>query len=210
MKGAILISGGTAATREQKSQEIILELGLKNSHPDLLEIQKEEKKKNIGVAQAKEVTKFISQKPFSGGNKAVVISDTHTMSAEAQNALLKTLEELPTYATVMLLAENKGNLLDTVVSRCKQIRLNNTKGGKANIESVSLDDFLNASVGKRLEIAAELGKEDRDYVCNVLETWSRVAVEKTSKAAYVDDVAQKFRTTNLNQKLALEYLAVVL
>ena len=60
----------------------------------------------------------IQIKPYSGRYKVYIMPDAQLMNPAAQNALLKTLEEPPSYAVILLLTENADMLLDTVRSRC--------------------------------------------------------------------------------------------
>jgi DNA polymerase III subunit delta' len=57
-------------------------------------------------------------KPYEGGRAVVVVQNAHDMTPQAQNALLKTLEEPPEHAVLMLLAESLSPLLPTILSRC--------------------------------------------------------------------------------------------
>lgn len=64
----------------------------------------------------------LSLRPISGQRKIVVLDDADLMNAESANAFLKTLEEPPSYATIILLAASRESLLPTIQSRCQVIR----------------------------------------------------------------------------------------
>lgn len=64
----------------------------------------------------------IAMRPTSGDHRVAVIDDADRFSPESGNALLKTLEEPPSYATLILLAENSGALLSTIRSRSQLVR----------------------------------------------------------------------------------------
>lgn len=64
----------------------------------------------------------IALKPMSGNRKIAIVDDTESMNPESANALLKTLEEPPEYATLILIASNADSLLPTIRSRCQQVR----------------------------------------------------------------------------------------
>ena len=66
-------------------------------------------------------------RPYSSKYKIYIIADADMMSVEAQNALLKTIEEPPEYAVIMLLTENAETLLPTIRSRCVMMKLRNIK-----------------------------------------------------------------------------------
>lgn len=61
--------------------------------------------------------------PVEGGQRVAIIRDAHRMNEDAQSALLKTLEEPPAGATLLLLADDEERLLPTVRSRCARVRL---------------------------------------------------------------------------------------
>ncbi|MCX6078554.1 MAG: DNA polymerase III subunit delta' [Chloroflexi bacterium] len=92
-------------------------------HPDLLVIKKQTDKKDLIVEQVREVSKFLSLKPYMAAYKIVLITNFEDANASAQNALLKTLEEAPDFAILLLTAENGEQLLPTIVSRCEVVRL---------------------------------------------------------------------------------------
>lgn len=93
-----------------------------NLHPDLLTISRVENKTVIGKEQiTKEMEPWLGLKPYRATRRVVIIRDSHLMSQEAANALLKTLEEPPEYALIILVADD-GNLLETIVSRCQLLR----------------------------------------------------------------------------------------
>lgn len=91
-------------------------------HPDLLVIEKEENKSLVGKEQISKVLEpWLSLKPYRALHRVAIIRDAHLMSQEAANALLKTLEEPPEYAVIILVADDN-NLLETILSRCQTVR----------------------------------------------------------------------------------------
>ncbi len=87
-----------------------------NSNPDYVEIEPEGK--TIKIEQIRNIQTKIAEKPIVSQKKVYVINDADSMSEEAQNCLLKTLEEPPEYAIIILVASNESNLLATIKSRC--------------------------------------------------------------------------------------------
>ena len=106
-------------------------------HPDLLVIKKLAGKTEIAVDQVREVSKFLSLKPYMAPYKIVLITNFEEANQNSQNALLKTLEEAPSYAVLLLTAEYGEQLLPTIVSRCEILRLR-----PLMVEAVT--DFLTA------------------------------------------------------------------
>lgn len=88
-----------------------------NNHPDVRFVTHE--KASIGIDDIREqLINDITIKPYSSNHKVYIIPDSNKMTEQAQNALLKTIEEPPSYATILLLTENAENLLQTISSRC--------------------------------------------------------------------------------------------
>lgn len=90
-------------------------------HPDLKIISPE--KNLLRVDQVRLVLSTIHESAYEGASKIYIFEDFHLANEQAQNALLKTLEEPPKSVTFFLLCENSLKLLPTVRSRCKKIRL---------------------------------------------------------------------------------------
>ena len=96
---------------------------LAGTHPDLIYIT-HEKPATISVDEVREqLAETVGIRPFSGGKKVYIMPDADRMTVQAQNALLKTIEEPPDYAVILLLAENDEALLETIRSRVVKLRL---------------------------------------------------------------------------------------
>lgn len=91
---------------------------LSDNNPDIIKVT-HEKPMIIGVDDIRTgVNEDIMIKPYGGKRKIYIINEAEKMNQQAQNALLKTLEEPPEYATIMLLTTNLEELLPTIRSRC--------------------------------------------------------------------------------------------
>jgi DNA polymerase-3 subunit delta' len=69
------------------------------------------------------IVSWVGYKPYEGQRRVVIIDDAHAMNPASQNALLKTLEEPPPSALLLLVTANPGRLLPTIRSRCQTLRL---------------------------------------------------------------------------------------
>lgn len=87
------------------------------NQPDIIKVT-HEKPNTIGVEDIRKVTGDIAIKPYSSSRKIYIINEAEKMTVQAQNALLKTLEEPPAYAVILLLTTNVDTLLPTIQSRC--------------------------------------------------------------------------------------------
>lgn len=96
---------------------------LSENHPDIIRFVRE-KQGTIGVNEIREqINNDVAVKPYSGKYKVYIVEDAELMTAQAQNALLKTIEEPPEYAIFLLLTANKDALLQTILSRCVVLNL---------------------------------------------------------------------------------------
>lgn len=91
---------------------------LSGNHPDII-ILTHEKPNTISVDDIRtQVNGDVAIKPYSGSRKVYLMNEAEKMTVQAQNALLKTLEEPPEYAVILLLTSNINALLPTILSRC--------------------------------------------------------------------------------------------
>ena len=90
-----------------------------NNNPDHFLIESDNEK--IKIEQIREMQKKIAEKPIISNKKVYIINNADTMTTEAQNCLLKTLEEPPEYIIIILIASNENNLLSTIKSRCTKM-----------------------------------------------------------------------------------------
>lgn len=98
------------------------------SHPDVIEI---DAASNRGIEQARNLISRVNYLPIKGKKKIYIIDEVHMLSAEAFNALLKTLEEPPEYVVFILATTEPHSILPTIISRCQ--RYDFTKVSNADI-----------------------------------------------------------------------------
>lgn len=92
------------------------------NHADIHTIAPLPDKRDISIEQLREMQRTLSLRPYEAPRKACIIEPAERMSVNAANSLLKTLEEPPGDALIILLTENAGMLLPTIRSRCQLIR----------------------------------------------------------------------------------------
>ena len=94
-----------------------------NAHPDFYSVT-HDKPGSISVKDIREqIVQTVSTRPFKGRYKIYIVNEAEIMTEEAQNALLKTLEEPPEYVVIILLTTSKEKLLQTIQSRCVKLAL---------------------------------------------------------------------------------------
>ena len=97
------------------------------NQPDIITV-KHEKPNSISVDDIRtQLNGDIMIKPYSSRYKIYIVPEADLMTVQAQNALLKTLEQPPEYAVIFLLTENADSLLATIRSRCVMLKLRNIK-----------------------------------------------------------------------------------
>ncbi|HVS58865.1 MAG TPA: AAA family ATPase [Candidatus Saccharimonadales bacterium] len=140
---AVLLVGPAGAGKETVARHIASEL-LKTSLEKLaaypyLSVVTSEDSKSIGIDEVRELQHFASLKiPRSGQyNRIIIIGNAHRMTQEAQNALLKLIEEPPEATLIVLTTPAQQALLPTITSRCQLITIHPLE------ESQAMDYFRN-------------------------------------------------------------------
>ena len=129
----ILLSGKKGIGKSLIVQNFLLKifddknsnLLIKNqSHTNVLYVKKKSDKKYIEIDQIREIVKFTNQSAFNNKSRFIIIDDAEFLNINSSNALLKSLEE-PNYNVYFFLIYNSDNkILDTIKSRCLEIKIN--------------------------------------------------------------------------------------
>lgn len=142
-------------------------LGVDNleSSPDFKYITKREDKKDILVEQIrKDVIDDIYISPISGNRKVYIIDDADLLNIASQNSLLKTLEEPPKYAVIILISSNTNAFLPTILSRVNEIVFEGISSEELkdyikvnyNVElSNNILNFIDGSIGMAVNITKD-------------------------------------------------------
>lgn len=110
------------------------------NHPDIIYVR-HDKPNTIGVDDIRvQINHDIAVKPYSGPYKIYIVDEAEKMNVQAQNALLKTIEEPPAYGVILLLTTNADVFLPTILSRCIRLDLR-------PVEKNKLKDFLMKKCG---------------------------------------------------------------
>lgn len=151
-----------------------------NIHPDIGVVSREKDKSEIYVAQIRALKADAVVMPNDSEKKAYIIKEAETMNPSAQNALLKLLEEPPSHCCFILVTENSGSLLQTVRSRCVEIRLAETAKTKAINEKAAtlVDIFTGANKEAILNTCFELEKLNRNEFFELCEDMKLNAMER--------------------------------
>lgn len=152
-----------------------------DNQPDIITVR-HEKPATISVDDIREqLNGDIQIKPYSSPYKIYIIPEADLMTDQAQNALLKTLEEPPEYAIIFLLTENADRLLATIRSRCVMLKLRNIKDKlvkKFLMEQMQIPDyqadicaaFAQGNIGRAVMLAkSEHFNEIKDEAIQLLK-----------------------------------------
>lgn len=154
----------------------------------------------IKVDMIRELSREIFMLPTISKRKVFIIDDADSMNEQAQNALLKVLEEPPEYATIILIVSNKEKLLNTIKSRIVEFKFNGlTKeeieaivGKKVSDEAYefsngSIEKFLDFSEDESYEIAKEISNLllDKDFF-KINKKFEEVKADKKLKSNLTD------------------------
>lgn len=180
------------------------------NHPDIIMVN-HEKPGTISIDEIREqVIHDVDIRPYYSPHKIYIIPEADLMTVQAQNALLKTIEEPPEYAVIMLLTSNADALLPTILSRCVRLDLkvvDDVLVKKYLMEHLHVPDyqaeidasFAQGSIGKAKEAATSeefsrltqnalkiLKYSDKMEVYELAEEIKNLSTEKHNINDYLD------------------------
>lgn len=144
----------------------------------------------IKKSDIQELQKDIKIKPFKGNRKVYIVCQAENMTAEAQNSFLKTLEEPPDFAIIILTTENKEKLLPTIISRCQLVAFNYVditkienmlvhKFNNTSEQASFISNFSNGVVGRAILLSeSEEFEELREQTLKAIDTTITQSKEK--------------------------------
>lgn len=174
-------------------------------NPDILVLEEEK----IGIAQIKQLVRHLSTKPFGQTAKSAVILEGSNISPDAQNALLKTLEEPPEESIILIGADSETRLLPTILSRCRIINLASHLSGGSVIFDV--DQLINNSIEEKFEIVEKASDKDK-FLNDLTESYREKVLKGGTPGEFLGELlqAQIWKKSNVNVRTILEYLMLKL
>jgi len=168
-------------------------------HADLTVVQAESEGGTLKVDQIREARRTLTFKPYQSKYRVAIFLRFQEANDNAANALLKTLEEAPSYAVLILTADNPEQLLPTIVSRCEVLRLR-----PLPIEDVRRDLENRGLETDRANLIAHISGGRPGYARQLLESESLlekredrlndlqdlIAASRVEKFAYADKLAR--------------------
>ncbi len=165
-----------------------------HNHPDILYVH-HDKPNTISVDDIRtQINKDIMVKPYSGPYKIYLVDDAQKMNQQAQNALLKTIEEPPSYVIILLLTTNADAFLPTILSRCIRLDLKPVQDElirKYLMKEYQIPDyqaevsvaFAQGNVGKAIRLASsEYFKELKDSAVQILKRIKEIDIYEMGEA----------------------------
>lgn len=150
-----------------------------NNNPDFVLISPDGN--NIKIEQIRDIQKRIQEKPIISEKKVYIIDNADLMTTEAQNCLLKTLEEPPEFAVIILIGSNSNTFLPTIKSRCTIMNFNKisdeemTKYLREKCDVKNIDQNMlymyQGSIGKSLELKEK--QEEYRNIENIINNIDR-------------------------------------
>ena len=145
------------------------------NYEDYKEIGPLEGKKIISVDQIREIIKEANELPTESEKRVFVIDEADKMNTEAQNSILKTLEEPPEYVVIILIVTNESKMLETIKSRCNIIKFDTLK--ELEIEKYLIKENLLDKSRKDVEIKLLNGSlENVNNLDSMLENYDYLKV----------------------------------
>lgn len=163
------------------------------NNPDFQLINSENDK--IKIEQIREMQRKIAEKPIISHHKVYIIDNADKMTPEAQNCLLKTLEEPPEYIVIILICSNENNLLSTIKSRCTRLYFDkienseildyiNKNESNKNI-SLNIIEFAQGSIGKALKLSENIETyETIEKIIEQMKSKDLIDIIKTAEQLY--------------------------
>lgn len=174
--------GGTEPCNECRS----CKQTLSKNQPDIIYVS-HEKPNSIGVDDIRvQVNNDVAIKPYSSKFKVYIISEAEKMTPQAQNAILKTLEEPPAYAVIILLVSNINTLLPTILSRC--VVLNMKPVRDALVKKYLMEELQVPDYKAEVCVAFARGNVGKAKMLAASEEFENVKAEALSLLKYIKDM----------------------
>lgn len=181
----------------------ILDKEKDRQYADIIEFRIPGNRKTIGVNEIRLLVEEINKKPVEGDKKVIIIYEAHSMTMEAQNAFLKTIEEPPPGIYIILLSESLESILDTIKSRCQiykfyrlseedmNVFLKRTFSELTEDELKPVAAFSDGIPGRAERFIKDKSfKEIRDTTCEILMNLREKGKEEILK---YEDFLQKYK-----------------
>lgn len=159
---------------------------LSDNQPDIIKVT-HEKPNTISVDDIRaQINNDVGIKPYSSPYKIYIINEAEKMTVQAQNAILKTLEEPPEYAVILLLTTNVNSLLPTILSRC--VVLNMKPVSDSLVRKYLMEEMQIPDYKAEVCVAFARGNIGKARMLASSEDFENVKGEAVSLLKYIQDM----------------------
>ena len=159
---------------------------LGNNQPDIIHVT-HEKPNSIGVEDIRtQINNDVGIKPYSSARKIYIMNEGEKMTPQAMNALLKTLEEPPEYAVILILTTNVNALLPTILSRC--VVLNMKPVPDKLVKKYLIDTYEIPGYKAEVCVAFARGNLGKAKILASSEDFDHIKDEMITLMKYIDDM----------------------
>ena len=156
------------------------------NHPDIIFVT-HEKPNTIGVEDIRsKINNDIGIKPYHGPYKIYIMNEAEKMTVQAQNALLKTLEEPPAYAVIILLTCSMEALLPTIISRCVNMSMKPVPN--AALKNFLMKEMRVPDYKADIAVAFARGNLGRAKIMVANEDFDKMRDDAVSLMKYIDEM----------------------
>ena len=181
-----------------------------NNNPDFVILEPDEN--SIKIEQIREIQRKVVEKPIISNQKVYIIDNSDKMTTEAQNCLLKTLEEPPEFVTIILIGFNESAFLDTIKSRCMILHFNKIsdenilrfleENYQTKVNSQIMLEAFQGSIGKAIQLQDK--QEEYEQIENVI-----VNLEKRDKIDTLNGAEIIYKAKDEKFEI-LDYINIIL
>lgn len=202
MLSKIIVSSDIGQFRET-TDNILTDLGLVKNHPDVLRFESGTK---VGIKEAKGVKEFFGKKSYYGGANVVIFEDAGYITPDAQNALLKQVEELGEKSLIIFGARSAENLIQTIISRCKIIHLPNSNPLQKDFDE-DIKKLMGQDTSHRFVYIERL-KDKEEFFLSLISFFRQRLHKEGSGIEFLKILleAEAWKERNGNLRAILEYL----
>lgn len=189
-----------------------------DNHSDYFEINKDSTE-SIKIDEIRNMQEKIIERPITSSKKVYVINNAENMTVEAQNCLLKTLEEPPEFITIILVANNENTILPTIKSRCTKVAFTEENAKELSEEDKQRYETLEKIFGniekyKSIDLLNKVDVlyKDKDNIFESLDFINIILIKKAKENIkyvnyidYVEETKNKLKS-NSNYDMCIDNL----
>ncbi|MEI6040272.1 MAG: hypothetical protein WCP93_02900 [Candidatus Berkelbacteria bacterium] len=166
----------------------------------------------IKIEQVRQLIHWIHLRPVNSDRKMLVIQNAENMTTESANALLKTLEEPPSFVLMVLTTKNEQKILGTIASRCQKIKLTEISNQITALNYLDPAQLGQMTIKERFDWTVKFAEEEPAAIRSTLIAWQIYFREKLLAGQDCLEIlkeisrAKDLLETNISVKLLVENL----